>query len=511
MFAAGLLTWTAGPLVVLLRRADRGDTIVGATGPFAGDQLQYAAWMRSAADHAGRVANLYDLGDPDPVFVHPMAAISGALVAAGASVPLALLVWAPVAAAALGLGVWRFAVRHVDGPTWAVWVAAGLGLWFASPVPWLHDLVGAPGGDRWSGQDAVGLTPSVQLWGYYPAAVAIGLVALCLLGVERVLDAEGGGRRGRRLAWAVAAGAALAGWLHPWEGALLVIAMAILSGWSGRAGLRRAALPIVGAALPLAYYAVLPVVSDDWEVARAAQRGAPRPLLAAVLALLPLAAIAAPALSRIRRPVPPGDRTLLAWLVAVAVLFITVPAFPLHALTTATIPLSVLAARTLASWRPRAPAAAVTIAAVVLLVVPGQRDLIRFEHDQLRSDAQPFILSRSERDALSFLEHAPVDGGVIARVHLGTAIPAFTGRQTWVGHPFWTPSFIERATAADAVLRGSPTPEQADLVGAAGARFLLARCGEGTSLAPPVVDLVVGRHRFGCVTVYELANRSGSP
>jgi hypothetical protein len=496
-----LLAFAAGPVVYLQRRMEPGGRLTGATGPFAADQLQYLTWMRAAADHGGLASNLYDLGPSTAVFAHPMVAVSALLLALGASPHLALLLWVPVAAVTLAVGVWTFAHRHLVGPTWQVGVAAAVGVAFATPTPWLHEVVTDPRGARLGGAAAGQLTPAVQLWGYTPAAIAIGLVPLCLLVAERVLASDRAGHR--RAGVRLAIGAALAGWLHPWEGALLVVIVSTAAVWTGWEAAKRAALPVAAALLPLAYYALLPRLSDDWAVARAAEAAGPRPLVAALAAVAPLALVAAAGLERPSRDDPAAERLLLLWPLAAAVMFVVVPAFPSHALITLPIPLAVLAVRGLRRAGSAAPA--VAIGGVAVLLVPGMVDTIRFEGDQLRADLQPHALSADERAALEYLDREAAPGGVIASVRLGSAVPGFTGRAVWVGHPYWTPDFERRALAIDAVLAGAASDDDEAAVADAGAAFLLTACDEGASLPPTVARMVIDVRRFGCVAVHRFA------
>ena len=223
------------PLGLLLLQVLRdGGVLGGGDGMLAGsDQQLYLTFIRDAGTDV-LISNEYRLGDSDGVFLHPMWLLSGGLYALGVDVRVALLLWKPVAAVALGAGVWLYAGRFVAG--WGRVAATALGLFFFSPVAAVLLLA-----DDLSGLDRLVLlftsgesTAALQLWGYLHAALTIGLMALFLLGVERVLG--GGDRRGSYLAWTSAAGAVVA-WLHPWKGATL---LAILGGLALWGRLRRA-------------------------------------------------------------------------------------------------------------------------------------------------------------------------------------------------------------------------------------------------------------------------------
>jgi CheY-like chemotaxis protein len=85
-------------VVALAALATKGRPLSGADGLLAADQLQYFAWIREAAHH-GLIGNRFDLAPGARSFAHPGFALSGGLHALGLSVPLAYLVWKPVAVA----------------------------------------------------------------------------------------------------------------------------------------------------------------------------------------------------------------------------------------------------------------------------------------------------------------------------------------------------------------------------------------------------------------------------
>src|SRR5437660_139826 len=81
-------------------------------------------------------------------------------------------------------------------------------------------------------------------------------------------------------------------------------------------------------------------------------------------------------------------------------------------------------------------------------------------------------LTPGERDALSYLDRAPQRGGVFSDYYLGMAVPAFTGRRTWLGEWTWTPHFARRQALAEAVTQARmPAQAARALVARTGARF----------------------------------------
>ena len=129
--------------------------------------------------------------------------------------------------------------------------------------------------------------------------------------------------------------------------------------------------------------------------------------------------------------------------------------------------------------------------------------------DSFRNDVNDGGLARylrdDEADALEYLDDSPREGPVLARLYLGEAVPAFAGRQTYVGHTSWTPDFAARADETQSLFTGRMGRARArDLVRRSGAAFALSDCNEPADLRPVLGDAVAGVRRFGCATVYEL-------
>ena len=92
------------------------------------------------------------------------------------------------------------------------------------------------------------------------------------------------------------------------------------------------------------------------------------------------------------------------------------------------------------------------------------------------------------------------------------AVPAFTGRRTWVGEFSWTPDFVQRVDEAEELFQGRMAPVEARrLVASVGARYALKDCGARADLSRLLGPLVVSSARFGCATVYALRRRLGRP
>src|SRR3954452_5847374 len=111
VLCAALAGWAAIPLLALAAKTLLGDeSPTGAYGLVAIDQLQYLAWIREAGDH-GLISNLFTIGPPHHVFLHPFFSVSGILWRLGVPLQLAYLVWVPITVAALFYGITAYVQR----------------------------------------------------------------------------------------------------------------------------------------------------------------------------------------------------------------------------------------------------------------------------------------------------------------------------------------------------------------------------------------------------------------
>jgi hypothetical protein len=235
---------------------------------------------------------------------------------------------------------------------------------------------------------------------------------------------------------------------------------------------------------------------------------------------LVLAPIAIPAVAGARKlPAGPLRTALVAWPIAALAVYAFTSQFAYHALQGISIPLGVLAVAGLSRTRPanvrsrRAWPAVTGLAvaglAVAVAILPGAAYELKTFRDSERSGAAPYWLRADDHDALVYLDHLKVTGGVLAREYIGMAVPAFTGRHTWVGEFTWTPDFSRRAALAEQLMDGRMSAAAAQrFVSATGARFVLADCGAAARLDATLAPLVSSRRRFGCATVYRLRSRA---
>ena len=261
------LVWAAVPMVVLVYHTLRhGGVLTGTDSPLPGaDQLFYMDSIRQSGTHL-LIADHFDLVLGRAVFLHPLYLLAGIVWRLG--VPLQAAFWALslLAAPALALGALALGrgCLHGRGERAA---AVAVGVFYMSPLVPLLAWSGAVGAfQRFELETPAGESmPAWQLWGYPHSAVAVGLLALALAGAASI--AAGAAASRRRLAW-MAAAAALAAWLHPWQGAIFIAVAVVLAALSARSwALGRAlAVPVLAAVAPIAYEEILVHTDAAWRL-----------------------------------------------------------------------------------------------------------------------------------------------------------------------------------------------------------------------------------------------------
>ena len=486
---------------LLVRVWTKGGIVTGSDGFLVVDQLQYLNWLRQAGEHVA-VTNLYDIASYPRDYVHPGVLVSGVLHRLGLGLVASYMVWKPVAVVALFAGallyVRRFLTERRDRR-----LALVLALFAVCPlaplVGWSH--AGGPGRKLQFDFLTNEMWPGNYLWGYLFTAIAVALVPLGLLAYER-------GRAGgppRMLAWAALAGL-LSAWLQPWQGATfaaVLVAGELLCRRRVAEAARDLVVPLAGTAVPLLYYLVLQHHDRAWKLANVANDPSHIhrwPWWVTVLGLVP---IGVPALlayrNRFERSF--GELALRAWApLAILLFYLPFGTFPFHAFQGLALPLAVLAAITL-----RGVPVAAAVAFAALMIVPGTA----YQVDQIRSAVnhgfQPFFLTADEHDALRFVDSEATPGGVLAPVYSGLLVPAYTGRQTYVGAGSWTPHFDQRRIAAELLFDGRlAAPRARALVRASRARFLYSDCHGRANIDRVVAAFTYAPRRFGCATVYRV-------
>jgi hypothetical protein len=499
-----LVLWALVPLAVIIAHAaGHHERLTGADGLIGSDQLQYLSWARDAGSH-GLAANLFDLAPSSHVFAEPMFTLTGGLWRLGVPLPLAYWLWKPVAIAVLFAGAAAWASRMLPG-RWPRAAAVALSLFLFTPagslVAWF-----SVGSSHFRGDLsmlAAEMLPAGELWGYLPSAIAVGLMPIALLAIDRAGD---GGRAGSRAGpLAIAAGAGLlVAWLHPWQGLVLLLMLIGLAVWQRLRDWRVLGVPALATALPLAYYGLLSHYDSAWHLA---SRNEIVPHLSTgvlVAGLVPILVLAAAGL---RRPsAEPLERALVLWIPVTLVTYFAVGSFPTHAFESASLPLAVLIVR--GAMRLRIPAV-VAVVALALLTLPGvARDIKGFVDVERSQQQQQFYLTSPQSHALDWMRRDAPPGGVLAQLPLGIAVPSQTGRPVWVGHQFWSRDYAARFAVTNRLFAGAVSPTSTrQIVTGSGARLVLSDCG-APSLTGALRPLLESEHHFGCATVYVL--RPGS-
>jgi hypothetical protein len=502
-------------LAVLAALLAKGRAITGADGVLASDQLQYFTWIREASEH-WLIGNRYDFEPDDQTFLHPGFLLSGFVHAVtGLSVPLSYLLWKPVTVGVVFVGALLY-VRRMLPPGGSRHAALLLVLFAVMPasafVAW-SDWGGNPrqytfdfiSGEMWTGQ---------YLWGYLMTGLAVFLMPLVLLGVERWRST----RRTRTLVL-TAAGALVVCWLQPWQGgtlALIVLAVEGLRWWRAgeRPALRVLAVP-AAVALPAAYYLALSVFDPAWELASDSNAAGSQatwswPWWAIALSIAPLVV---PAALAYRTPARDWQSVAVrVWPFAALVVYLQpTGTFPYHSFQGLAIPLSILAVQGVLSVWPR-PRPLLVAAALALMIVPGTVHKAEVAVNSVRAAGDPYFVFADEQRALDALEDDARPGGVLAPAYGGHMLPYKTGREVYVGALSWTPDWEERVGETRRLFETGLAPERArELVRRSGARFVFVDCRPGLrDLQAELRPLLEDVRRFGCATVYVLRPHAGT-
>jgi hypothetical protein len=489
--------WALVPFAVLVGGSGVFNGAIGSNVP---DHLQYMSFIRDSGEHV-LISNRFDVVPDRHLFLHPINAVSGLVWHFGASIQLSFLMWVPVAVAALFIGFAAYVRRLLGGDRVAVAVALGLALFYFAPAAPLADWLGGSAHTRF-GTLVVGLEMFAggYVWGVGSGAIGVACMPLFLLGIERVLDPSrrAAGRSARwYAAWAGVAGM-LSSWLHPWQGLTLLVIVAGLIVW-GRLNRRYLALavPVALTAAPIAYFWALSHTHSSWQTVSQSNTYAHVGWWL-VLGLAPIV-LALPGYRG--RDLDLQERMLRIWPVAAFVVYFALHmTWIYHALDGLSLPLAVLAVK---GWRrlhlPRLLAAG----AVVAVTVPG----MVFAVQQLHRTRDQHFFRQGESQALAYLDRSHRAGPVLAPVMpIGQAVPAFAGRQTYVGHYYWTPNYQYRRSLTEALFDGRlPRAQAVALVTASRAAFLASDCRpKRVNLEPLLGKLFVRVRRFGCATVYEV-------
>ena len=513
----GCLVVFAGiSLAVLVPLLTRGRPLSGSDGLFPADQLQYFAWIRDASEH-GLIGNRFDLAPGDRPFLHPGFLLTGVVHAVtGIGIPwVYMALWKPVAVGVLFVGALRYVRRLLPArgqrhaglilalfavmPTVAIVAWSD---WGGNPRQYTFDFIS---GEMWTGQ---------YLWGYLFTGIAVGLMPLVLLAVERWRAGEGG----RWTLPLAALGTFLVMYLQPWQGATLCAIVLGVEAWRWLRSRERPAFGVLwlpaAALLPTVYYFLLSHYDAAWKLAGESNAAGAQPewswpWWAIVLTVLPLAV---PAALAYRLPAPSWqDLAVRIWpLAALAVYVAPAGTFPYHSFQGLALPLSVLAVQGVVSLRSRGLTLkpAWVVAVLFVMTVPGFAHKVEVAANNVHAGADPYFIFPDEERALAALEDDPRPGGVLAPLYSGFLIPYTTGRETYVGALSWSPDFRDRRTRADALFEGRLVGERAlEFVRSTRARFLYADCRKLADLSGLLRPELERVDRYGCATVYVLRER----
>ena len=498
---------------LLLRVIVRGGVVTGGDGFLVVDPLQYLNWIRQSSEH-GAAANLYDFAPLRYTFFHPGIFIAGIWHRLGLGVVLSYSLVKPFAIAALFFGVAPLVRRHLDGrddrrlalvlALFFCAPAAAIGGWTLEPWDPTKFQLDFAGGETWVGS---------YLWGYVFTAIAVGLVPIAILLWEKARSGD------RRSLVGVAACALFASWLQPWQGATLIALLGVVElirmrpeGRSFWLNLRQFGPVLVLGVIPLVYFFVLSKSDPAWELAGRANDLPRWPVWVLAVTIAPLALPAAWSYRRGgQRWSSFGSVALRLWPVAaVAVYYAPLGTFPFHAVQGIQFPLAILAVLSLRSvLGRRALGWALPILAVGVLVVPGTVYRVQQMRDAVQAGLQPFFLTPDENDALAWLNSNKASGGVMTENYLGTVIPAYTGRQTWLGAGSWSPNFNTRQKALDQLFAGKLGADDSKrLVVRPGAGFILEDCRAKPRFFADVSTFTEVVWKHGCVTILRV---NGAP
>lgn len=211
--AVGLAVWAFAPLAsVGSHVAVHGGELIGTNGYDPFDQFQYLAWIRDEGLHLFG-SDLWVVGGTSHDYVQPMYLISGLLWRAGVGIQVAYLIWKPVALVVLFAGFATYARRMTNGRRPSI-AALAMALFYETPVLALAYWTGHPSEPDRLRLALVSDDPNsaLNLWGFEHAAIAIGLMPVFLVAVERLWAID---RAGGRVDRCLSALAAVSGALMP--------------------------------------------------------------------------------------------------------------------------------------------------------------------------------------------------------------------------------------------------------------------------------------------------------
>jgi hypothetical protein len=523
---AGVTVYAFLPFVTAAIRASRlHQVFLGAAGFYPQDTLQYLAWVRDAQN--GLVRNLYgSVGRA--VFIHPMWSPSGWVQAlTGVSDAIIVAFWKAVAVVILVWGLARVVATQIadDRPRRRVALLFALVAGVNPLVVVASKLV--PSWRAPLGATAIVMIPAASLWDWTPLAIAIGLMCLTVVRIQRLLECRSTLENGGQLSpWLVTAALGLlTSWLHPWQGESLIFFAAGLYvyrlrgtglrvrlahgansheaatsiGGTDRRALLGVTLFVCATALPILYYLILGYADSGWATGRASSvrmGGIVFPDL--LLYVAPLALL--PVLVRSRARGDYAVRSLIIWLLADALTLLVTGADRFRALEGTSIPVLILLVKLWPEYVGRKRWQ--TWAGLVCALAPTAY-LVVHSHHVVFGYSQREILPPDDLRAARAA--SPISGAhpILTEAELGLWIPALTDHATWVGHPYWTPDYSTRVQRTSQLIEGQLTVSEATkLVRSADADAIIEPCGFRKNIEAVLRPAGFTRRQFGCATLY---------
>jgi hypothetical protein len=483
-----------------------GRVWTGTDGEFIPDQMQYLAWVRDAANH-GLASDLFVLRSTPHDYLQPAVEGSAALTALGVAPWLSLLLWKPVAVLGVFFAIRAYLRRQISDP-FAYKCALALALFFG---------FFAVLGDEWL---------PFWSWGYTFGLMAIAAMIVALLAYHRARSA------GRLSVLAPVLGM-LAGWLHPWQGEIMILVLVcseLVTLWEpgGERGdrvhvVRRLALfgsTLIATALPLVYYAALEHYDAIWRLGRAANDKG-WSIGGILLSLAPLLIAAAFAYRHWPRTFL-GATTRFWPLAAFAVYGLSEAGFgatPLHAFAGITIPLALLAVEGVRSVRWRLPhPRLIAVLVVALATIPASVHMLYHARSvEKHSTSDPNFITHDEQRALNYVARDRQPGSVLSDFYIGMLVPEMTGRHTYIGDYLWSlPDYKYRFGLTFQLINWPYVPPSRGalylltrwedrMVLSTHARFVVSDCHtRAYDLQGRLKPISLAIHHFGCATVYQI-------
>jgi hypothetical protein len=177
--------------------------------------------------------------------------------------------------------------------------------------------------------------------------------------------------------------------------------------------------------------------------------------------------------------------------------------FAPHAFQSLSLPLAVLAVR---GWRRLRLPAALGVAAVALVTIPGLAfNARKFVRTARSTNLVQYYLPSSDAQALDWVSRRAPAGRILAPTPFAAVVPSQTGRAVWVGNGYWSQNYRVQAREVDRLFGGRMSAVAARaFVASTGASILVSDCRHPADLTGRLRPRLAAVHTFGCARVYLL-------